>query len=807
MAVGDSFLKMLEGIDGYYDSDFPNDPFVNWEQITQKYELQPNEFTNTVELIPQANVIRNADGSIRSYDVSAMIENAPETAESINSNANTQQISSVEVPSNTTIDSQTGAVEATTGAVTAGGGVASVVSMKDKIIPALVAAGVLITVGKTVTPDLYDALPNIFKDSEMEQFDPETWEKITQERTRDGQSDPSYSIYSLFKSNGDGTGTAYVDEEAMAYMIRYLTDKGAFNTGTIISGMVAGAYITQPLSLIPTYYYEVMEVPDHPELDTVSESTVSDSHIRIVNVGNGSCIAVSDRAGRIMTDIRYRESGQTITQFNFDLVQKTVNGQTFYYADGTFGNDGSNISELQYNVCRALGWSETNANLHLATGYAVMFGEEETYGGIEGIGQQPNVNTPNFRTTDTPEEVITKIKTAFPDLADDELTETVVQEDGTVVIYKYIPVVLPVENPQPTDEDEPETQPVSGTQTAENTKVEEETSPETVVKYVVKVVTETPTKTDEEVGSGDTPVVTPPTGTASALYTVYNPSQSEINSFGSWLWSANFVDQILKMFNDPMQAIISLHKVFCSPSVSGRDNITVGYLDSGVESNVVSGQYVEVDCGSVSLLESFQNVFDYPPFTEVSLYLPFIGFVKLDVNDIMRSTISVKYTVDVLTGACLAEVNVVRDMFGGVLYQFSGDCSVHYPLSSGSYMGIVSALLGVAGTVASGGALAPMVIGSVAGISKGKTSVERSGSLSGNAGAMGIKKPYLVIQRPQTNMPVDFETFLGKPSYSKVKISECTGFIKCTEVHALNTPATESELNELVSLLKEGVIL
>jgi hypothetical protein len=257
------------------------------------------------------------------------------------------------------------------------------------------------------------------------------------------------------------------------------------------------------------------------------------------------------------------------------------------------------------------------------------------------------------------------------------------------------------------------------------------------------------------------------------------------------------------MFNDPMQAIISLHKVFCTPSVSGRNNIKVGYLDSGVEANVVDEQYVDVDCGTIQLAELFQNVFDYPPFTEVSLYLPFIGFVKLDVNDIMRGTIQVIYHVDVLTGACLADVKVTRDMFGGVIYQYNGDCSVHYPLSSGSYMGMVTAALGVAGTVASGGSMIPMLLG----VAKAKTSVERSGNLSGNAGAMGIKKPYLVIQRPQTSTANEFNKYLGKPANFTTKIGSATGYISCTEVHIENCNGTDSELAELESLLKSGIII
>jgi hypothetical protein len=276
---------------------------------------------------------------------------------------------------------------------------------------------------------------------------------------------------------------------------------------------------------------------------------------------------------------------------------------------------------------------------------------------------------------------------------------------------------------------------------------------------------------------------------------------------GAWLWSSAFVDQLLKMFADPMQAIISLHKVFCSPVTGGSVDIKVGYLNSGVQALSVTNQYVTIDCGTVTLNEYYQNVFDYPPFTEVSMFLPFIGFVRLDTNDVTRGSINVKYHIDVLTGACLAEVSITRDSSGGVLYQYSGDCSVHYPLSSGSYMGIVSSLLGIAGTIASGGALAPMAVGISTGIMSARSSVERSGSISGNSGAMGGKKPYIVIQRPQTNTPAEFNKFTGKPSNDITTVGQCTGFISCTDIHPIGCSATESEMNEILSLLKAGILI
>ena len=149
-----------------------------------------------------------------------------------------------------------------------------------------------------------------------------------------------------------------------------------------------------------------------------------------------------------------------------------------------------------------------------------------------------------------------------------------------------------------------------------------------------------------------------------------------------------------------MQSIIGVHKIFATPPTSGSGNIVVGYLDSGVGANLVSAQYTTIDCGSVNVREQFGNVFDYTD-TTIRLYLPFIGIVDLDTSDVMRGSVHVVYHVDVITGACLAEVKITRDASGGTLYQYAGDAAVRYPISSGSYMGVVAGIASAVGGVAS----------------------------------------------------------------------------------------------------------
>lgn len=748
----------------------------------------------------------NADGTVRSYNYIGMPEtylangNASDVTQIIDSNAQVSTKTAVKIPLNTapSVSDPT--------KVTFGAGMKQAGNFVLKeILPAIAAANVGITLGKTIDSVLYNANPDFWDSQGWGSINPETWASITQ----DDDSLGAKVFNTVFKIDPQtNTSQAYLDQDAFAYLALMLQKAGFFATGTTyVDGEINNISIVQPL-----YEYEEVTLTYNNSRAKIVLYAPAGVKMTVVSVNNRYqviCACARDNTNKYVREVTYNSEGNISQDRNRSLDNQSAsyggtnhpfNCQSFQYStDGCL----QNLSTVQSQFTSISGLS----NHYIATGYALLAGEEHSSQPIPGIGTQTGATTPSLDNNDTVAETLAKLMSQYPELFNNAISQDVVQPDGTVKTYTYIPVSQAQPTPNPTDGYDPQNQPISSTSTQTNPEVDPQTATQAQLEYLIGLITDLANPNMQNTGEGSTPPVVIPTGSASALYTVYNPTESEINSFGSWLWSANFVDQLLKMFNDPMQAIISLHKVFCTPSISGRNNIKVGYLDSGVSANVVNSQYVTIDCGTVNLSEEFKNVFDYSPFTDVSLYLPFIGFVKLDVNDVMRGSINVVYHIDVLTGACLAEVNVTRDMFGGVIYQYSGNCSVHYPLSSGSYMGIVSALLGVAGTFVSGGSLAPMAIGMATDAMRGHTNIGRSGNLSGNAGAMGIKKPFIVLQKPQTSLANDFETFVGKPANYTVKIGECSGFISCTEVHIENCNGTDSELAELENLLKKGILI
>lgn len=305
------------------------------------------------------------------------------------------------------------------------------------------------------------------------------------------------------------------------------------------------------------------------------------------------------------------------------------------------------------------------------------------------------------------------------------------------------------------------------------------------------------------------------------LVSGYELSLSELNSFSSYLWSDNFITNIKKLMSDPMQAVISLSSVELPNLSTTEGNIIVGTLDSGIASHRINNQWYEFDCGSIDVKEFWGNCLDYSPHTQIDIYLPYIGTKQLSVSDIMNSTISLKYHVDIVTGVCMAYIKVTQPYgLNSLLYSYSGTISAELPLTANSKSeltrGILSNALGTVsnavsfatGNVPAGvSAVGNVVSAGVQSIMyKSIDNVQRSGSASGSFGLLNSMKPYIIISRPVQSYAEGFNSLQGFPSNIKTKLSDISGFTVVSSIHLENIPATDSELTEIETLLKSGVI-
>lgn len=323
------------------------------------------------------------------------------------------------------------------------------------------------------------------------------------------------------------------------------------------------------------------------------------------------------------------------------------------------------------------------------------------------------------------------------------------------------------------------------------------------------------------------------------LFTIYNPDAADLVSLGNYLWTGLFdVDNFKKLFNDPMQAIISLGIIpggTLSVSVSDK-NLIFGHVDTGVDCKTVTSQWLEVDCGFVEIPEFWGNYLDYNPYTKLRLYLPYIGEIDLNADDVIgpyyndtTKHIGVIYHIDVITGACVAYVTRGEGSGIGarndVFYTATGNVLMQIPVTGNDFKGAYSALIGIAGAAIAGGTAAAAVKGATAGtigagaavagtsaaisnVTSEKESVRHSGNMAGTAGLMGMQKPYLYIDRPNQAEPYNQRFYTGYPSLIQHdKIGEVSGFTILYAVRLEGIHATTAELAEIEKMLLEGVIL
>lgn len=297
---------------------------------------------------------------------------------------------------------------------------------------------------------------------------------------------------------------------------------------------------------------------------------------------------------------------------------------------------------------------------------------------------------------------------------------------------------------------------------------------------------------------------------SSGFIAMYAPSAADLQSLGAKLWSDDFFDNFLKLWNDPMEAIISLGLVPFTPVSSGQTNCVIGNYDTEISMPRVTAQYQTFSCGSVMIPEYWGSALDYSPYCEAEIFLPFCGMKKLDIDDIMGKTVSVDYNVDLLGGEAVCYVTV-DDV---VLYDYRCNLQTSIPISSSSYAGLYSNIIkGVSGMAIGGaigsatGAAAGAITSAVNVITSKHSSIERGSELSPNAGVLGLLTPYIILHRVVQSLPSGFNDFKGYPSNVTRTLGSCSGYTEVEYIHLDNINATEEEKNELLSILHEGIMI
>ena len=294
--------------------------------------------------------------------------------------------------------------------------------------------------------------------------------------------------------------------------------------------------------------------------------------------------------------------------------------------------------------------------------------------------------------------------------------------------------------------------------------------------------------------------------------TIYVPSSQELNQMSSYLWGGSFdVSQVVKLFSSPMDSILGLSAVPVDLAGSSEQIYLGGVALTGITMPKYTGRTsVKVDFGTVTVSKRWGSYLDYDPYTEFSIYLPFIGIKPIKADDIMGKTVSLMYAIDILSGGCVA---YLRPAGGSVLYEWSGQCALQIPVTGRSYDNVFQSAMSVATAAfaaVAAPASAPVLSGAVASAAvqaaATKPHIERSGAVNGITGFLGQLRPYLIRTIPEAFIPTDQNKFIGYPAYINVDLASVTGYNEVDSIHLENVTATGAELDEIETILKGGVI-
>ena len=297
-----------------------------------------------------------------------------------------------------------------------------------------------------------------------------------------------------------------------------------------------------------------------------------------------------------------------------------------------------------------------------------------------------------------------------------------------------------------------------------------------------------------------------------SMFNLYQVNQTTIKTLTDYLWSETFANQMLKLYSNPMEAILGLYVLPVAPSdVTQNVNVYIGNVDLNVNATLVNSYQQTYTAGVIDIAHYNHDVRDYSPYSQYFLYLPFIGIVELNADDVVGSKLTIYYDFDLCTGSILARIWVSRGGLNACLYQFTGSCIYRLPVTQFDQANLITVAANASLSALAGGLTGGPVRAGAQAVQQGFNSLQshvtQGGSIGGNAAIVASPYPYVIIKHRTPQTPSNFNKFYGRPTLKTVTLGKEKGFVKVKDINLSNINLTSDELNELESILKEGVIL
>ena len=310
-------------------------------------------------------------------------------------------------------------------------------------------------------------------------------------------------------------------------------------------------------------------------------------------------------------------------------------------------------------------------------------------------------------------------------------------------------------------------------------------------------------------------------------------TKDQMRDFYTKLWEFNWTDistnLLTGIYSNLVSNVVSLKMMPTSPENLGgtgeAEAIVLGFktFDDLIVQTIGTKACPVVTIGTINIKKAYKSYADYSPYTDIALYLPFVGVVPLDTNLFMNtaeyngSTLTVKASYDMLGGT----ITYFIEYEHATVYQFTGNMAVDVPVSlqSGVDIGTTLAQNASSAIATATNALTsvaePKPIGkavntavqNVSSFGGASASAQSLYSSTGGDGAFyAFPKCVLMIRRPEYNRPKTYDSSIGYPAFFTKKVADISGYATVTNPKIpLVDGMTKEEHDMIVSAMQNGL--
>ena len=251
-------------------------------------------------------------------------------------------------------------------------------------------------------------------------------------------------------------------------------------------------------------------------------------------------------------------------------------------------------------------------------------------------------------------------------------------------------------------------------------------------------------------------------------------------------------------------------------AISGTpETIYLGTWNSGKSGKRITTRIV-LDSADVSIPWAFSDWRRNSPYTELFLYIPFVGLISLSPGDLVGdSNIHILASLDVISGDVVFEVSTGTGRYIG---QYGGNVAGAYAIGSSAVsfgnqvVTAIGATAAGAAIVATGGTAAAMAakIGAagIAGVIASNTPTPSTITGGGGGASLGLAAVcYCISVTHDTNVaPDSVSATIGTPAMAQKALSGLTGFVQ-TKCASVSAPFYQGILDEVNAALDGGVYI